>query len=175
MNDNWRESVRLFLLHRIPLLATFILIFLFSVPIHSGELNYFRPMVGVICIYYWGLKYPYMFGYASAFCVGFWSDACSSSPMGINSLSAMLLIFIIDRFGRYLRTAVFGLVWSAFGVITFILLLFKWLVLATYFGRFFSIEEVFICYLTTLMFYPLITAVNVWIQNNFLPQESIDE
>lgn len=175
MNDSWHENLLLFLRHRIPLLATFALIFLFSIPVHLIELNYFRPMVSVICVYYWGLKYPHMFGYASAFCIGFWLDSYSSSPMGLNSLLMMFLIFAISCFGRYLRVAVFGLVWGAFGIICLGFVLLKWLILVIYFERIFSLEESMLCYLTTLAVYPLIAAIDGWIQNNLLLQESIDD
>ena len=86
MHNNFKDKMRLFLRHRIPLVATLILMFLFYMPINSLELNYFRPSMGFICVYYWTLKRGYMFSYISAFIVGFLMDTYSSTPLGINIL-----------------------------------------------------------------------------------------
>ena len=116
-----------------------------------------------------------MFSYISAFCIGFWMDAHSSSPLGIDSILMMLLVFMTDCYARYLRLSAFGLVWFVFGINSLIIMLLKWLLLTLYYQHIFSLGEIMMSYFTTLMFYPLIAAINVWVQNNFLPQESIDE
>lgn len=175
MNDNWKEKLRLFLWHRIPLLSTFVLIFLFSLSFRSIGFNYFHPMIGLICVYYWSLKCATIFSYVSAFCVGFLLDALSSSPLGLNAFLLMVLVFAMSFWELYLRSAVFGLTWAAFAVVSLAFVLLKWFILVLYFGRLFSIEEILLCYLTTLMFYPLIAWLNFWIQNNFVEQESLNE
>ena len=175
MNDSWTDNLRLYLLHRIPLFSTFVLIFLFSLSFRSIGFNYFHPMIGLICVYYWCLRSSSIFSYISAFCVGFWLDALSSSPLGLNALLLMILVFALSFLERYLRSAIFGLAWAAFAIAGLAFVLLKWFILVLYFGRLFSFEEILLCYLTTLMFYPLIAWVNVWVQDNFLEQESIDE
>ena len=92
MRDSWQEKIRIFLLHRIPLVTTLILMFIFFTPVNSEQLNYFRPTIGLICVYYWTLKRSYMFGYISAFCVGFLIDVYSSSPLGLNILFMMFMM-----------------------------------------------------------------------------------
>ena len=105
MHNNFKDKMRLFFRHRIPLVATLILMFLFYVPINSLELNYFRPAVGFICVYYWTLKRDYMFSYISAFVVGFLTDTYSSTPLGINILMMMLLVFVTNMLARYFKAA----------------------------------------------------------------------
>ena len=116
-----------------------------------------------------------MFSYISAFCVGFWLDASSSSPLGLNALLLMILVFAMSFWERHLRSAIFGLAWATFAVVSLAFVLLKWFILVLYFGRLFSFEEILLCYLTTFMFYPLIVKVNILVQNNFLAQESLDE
>ncbi len=175
MHDNFRDKLRLFFRHRIPLVATFVLVFLFSMPINSLELNYFRPAVGFICVYYWSLKRRYMFSYISAFWVGFLIDSYSSTPFGINILMMMLLVFATEILERYFKAATFGVSWFVFALAGFMLTFIKWLFVSAYFSRFVPLTEIMVNLVSTIMFYPLVVYINMWVQNNLLPQERINE
>ena len=175
MHNNFKEKMRLFFRHRIPLVATLILLFLFYVPINSLELNYFRPEVGVICVYYWTLKRGYMFSYISAFVVGFLMDIYSSTPLGINILMMMLLVFAATMLARYFKAASLVRGWLVFALAGLILTLVKWLFISVYFSRFVPMTEIMVNLLSTVMFYPLVAYINMWVQNNLLPQERINE
>lgn len=175
MRDNVKDKIRLYLRHRIPLLTTLILMFLFYVPINSLDLNYFRPAVGLICVYYWTLKRGYMFSYISAFIVGFFIDAYSSMPMGINCLMMMLLVFLTEMLSRYFKSASFVSGWLFFLLVGILLTFIKWLLISICFSYFVPITEILINLMSTVLFYPLIAYINIWIQNNLLPQEHINE
>lgn len=174
MHDRWQDKLYLFLLHRIPLISSLILMFLFFMPINSLQFNYFRPIVGIICVHYWTAKRGYMFSYISAFIIGFLMDIYSSSPLGLNSFLMMLLVFVTNWFARHFQSVSFGLQWMIFGTVSLGYILLKWLILMAYFRDILPIGEVFFNYLSTVMFYPLIVIFNVWIQH-FLPQERINE
>lgn len=175
MRDNWKDKFRLFLRHRIPLVTTFILMFMFFVPINSLELNYLRPAVGIICVYYWTLKRPYLFSYISAFWVGFLADIYSSTPLGVNIFIMMLLVFATTMLFRFFSAASFGVSWLMFGVVNFVVTVIKWGMLMVYFQRYLSFQEILFSFFSTVMFYPLVAFVNIWIQNNMLPQERLNE
>lgn len=175
MRDNVKDKIRLYLRHRIPLLTTLILMFLFYVPINSLDLNYFRPAVGLICVYYWTLKRWYMFSYISAFIVGFFIDAYNSTPMGINCLMMMLLVFFTEMLSRYFKSASFVSGWLFFWLVGILLTFIKWLLISICFSYFVPITEILINLMSTVLFYPLIAYINIWIQNNLLPQEHINE
>ena len=164
MHDNFRDKLRLFFRHRIPLVATFVLVFLFSMPINSLELNYFRPAVGFICVYYWSLKRRYMFSYISAFGVGFLTDSYSSTPFGINILIMMLLVFATEILERYFKAATFGVSWFVFALAGFMLTFIKWLFVSAYFSRFVPLTEIMVNLVSTIMFYPLVVYVNTVMQ-----------
>ena len=174
MRDSQREKRRLFCLHCIPLLTTLFLMFLCLIPSDSVKINYFRPEIGLICVYYWTLKRGYIFGYISAFIVGFFMDAFSSSPLGVNILLMMFTVFITQWPAHYFGSATFGVNWFIFSLLAMSIFLLKWLLLAVYYRLLISPDEITFNYLSTLMFYPLIAAVNVWIQR-YLPQERINE
>jgi rod shape-determining protein MreD len=175
MQDNWKDKLRLFLRHRIPLLITFMLMFIFFVPINSLEVNLFRPAVGFICVYYWTLKRSYIFSYFSAFCVGFLVDVYSSTPFGVNILTMMLLVAATEIVTRYFSAISFGASWVLFGVIGLPVILIKWLLMMVYFRQIIVFREILIGFSSTVMFYPLIAYINAWVQSNLLPQERINE
>lgn len=175
MRDSFSEKLRLFLLNGIPLFSSLLLMFLFFMPLSSVQLNYFRPLIGLICIYYWTLKHHDLFGYCSAFIIGFLTDVYSSSPLGVNILLMMSVVAVTVWLAHYFQNSPFGAVWFIFALICLSCTLLKWLFLMIYAGRFLPLEEAFLSCLSTIMFYPLIAFVNARIQNRFLPQEYVDE
>lgn len=174
MRDSWREKWNLFWLHGIPLWTTLLLMFFCLIPSDSVKVNYFRPEVGFICVFYWTLKKEYIFSYISAFTVGFFMDAFSSSPLGVNILLMMLTVFVTQWLIHYFQGTSFGAGWFMFGLVGLGIFILKWLLLSIYYHMLISTDEIIFNYLATLLFYPLIAAINMRVQK-FMPQERIDE
>ncbi len=174
MKDSWHEKWRLFWLHGIPLWTTLLLMFLCLIPSDLVGISRFCPTVGLICVYYWSLKRSHIFGYISAFTVGFFMDVLSSSPLGVNILLVMLMVFAIQWPARYFQSASFSVIWFIFAVIGLGVFVLKWLLLSIYYNLLISPNEIMFNYLATVMFYPLIVAINIGMQR-FLPQERINE
>lgn len=175
MRNSLKDKFRLFLYHRIPILETVLLMFLFYMPINFLDLHSVRPVVGFICVYYWTLKRRYMFGYVSAFCVGFLMDIYSSTPLGINVLIMMLLVLATDVISKYFKAASFSVNWLVFFLVSIIICFVKWIIFYLYFAIFLPIRDVLFNLFSTLMFYPIVVYINVWVQNNMLPKERINE
>ena len=169
------EKLRILLLNGMPLLSSLALIFISFMPINSVQFDYFRPAVGLICVYYWTLRRQDLFGYASAFIIGFITDVYCSSPLGINILLLMLAVSLTQWLAHYFQSSTFGVGWFIFCLVSLSVLLLKWLLLMIYAGRILPLQEAFFGCLSTIMFYPLITWINTKIQNRFLPREYIDE
>ena len=175
MPNKKHEQLLAFAGKRIPLLISLLLIFLFFMPLNSVQFNYFRPSVGIICVYYWRLNRPLIFGYFSAFIIGLMLDVYGSTPLGLNALLLLLLVAITTMPSQYLRTSSFSVRWLIFGFICMAIMLLKWLLLMLYFWHFLSLTEIMLGYFSTVMFYPLIATLNMWIAQKFLPPENIDE
>lgn len=174
MLSDWQEKWRLFWLHSIPLWTTLMLMFLFLMPVNSSEWSHFCPNIGLICVYYWTLKRGQLFSFFSAFIVGLLTDAYSSSPFGLNILLMMLIVAVTIWLAHYFQNASFGAGWFIFCLTAAGVTLLKWLLLMIYFGRIISLREITVNYLSTVLFYPLIAIVNVYVQK-FLPQERLNE
>lgn len=174
MKDSWHEKWKLFGLHGIPLWTTLLLMFLCLIPSDLVGISRFCPTVGLICVYYWSLKRGYIFGYISAFTVGFFMDVLSSSPLGINILLMMLTVFALQWPARYFQSASFSVNWFIFAVVALGVFILKWLLLSIYYNLLISPNEIMFNYSATVLCYPLIAAINTGIQK-FLPQERINE
>lgn len=174
MRNSWQEKCRLLGLHSVPLLATLFLMLLFFIPVNSVEWGYLRPNIGLICVYYWTLKRGNIFGFFSAFVVGLLLDVYSSFPLGMNTLLMMITSLATIWLAHYFQHSSFDGIWLIFGLTALGITILKWLLLMIYFGRFISPDEAWLNYLSTVMFYPLISCINVWLQK-FLPQERINE
>lgn len=175
MRDSFSEKLRLYLLRGIPLLSTLLLIFVSFVPINSGQFGYLRPVIGLICVYYWTLKRGDLFSFCSAFIIGFLTDIYSSSPLGINILLLMLVVAATHWLAHYFQNSSFGAGWFIFTLVGFCAFILKWFMLMIYAGRILPLWEAFFGYLSTVMFYPLVAIINIKIQNKFLPREYFDE
>lgn len=175
MRDSFSEKLRMFLLRGIPLLSSLLLIFISFMPLNFIQLGYLRPVIGLICVYYWTLKRGDIFSFCSAFIIGFLTDIYSSSPLGINILLLMLVVAATHWLAHYFQNSSFGACWFIFGLVGFCAFILKWLMLIIYAGGFLPLWDAFFGYLSTVMFYPLIALINTKIQNKFLPREYVDE
>jgi len=175
MRDSLKLQLHLFLLHRIPLLTTLFFMFVFFMPVYSLQINYLRPIIAIICVYYWTLRRGYLFGFISAFIVGFVTDIYSSSPLGINIFMLMLLSGVTQWLSHYFQSASFGAGWFIFSIVCMGFMLIKWAILSIYTMHIIAVGEIGFGYLATVMFYPLIAWLNVKVQTTFLPQEHINE
>ncbi len=175
MNDNFSEIMYHFFRHRIPLILSMLLVILFCMPLNFLELSGLRPQVGVICVYYWVEKRPYMFGPISAFLLGLLTDVCCATPLGINCLLLMVFAFVLNQIYHYFHPASFVTDWLFFALIATCLAFLKWLIFALYFGHFLNLLTIMPNVFSTIMFYPLIAYINNFVQNNCLLPERINE
>lgn len=175
MRSKRQEQISTFIRHRLPLFSSLLLMLLFFMPVNSVQINFFRPAIGIICVYYWRMNRPSLFGWLSAFCIGFIIDIYSSSPLGINTLLMLGLVGVVGWLCRYFQTSSFTVRWFIFGLTALIFTILKWLFLMLYFTRLMPIGAIMVGYLSTVMFYPLIAAFNTWLAHKFLPPESLNE
>ncbi|MEO5339435.1 MAG: rod shape-determining protein MreD [Magnetococcus sp. MYC-9] len=64
----------------------------------------FRPDLVLVGLFYWRLHRPDRCTIPLVFCIGILVDTLSGTSLGLNTFSKTLLVLLIDRFGRRLRT-----------------------------------------------------------------------
>ena len=175
MNENIADITYHFLKDRIPLFASILLIMLFYIPHDFFALNGFYPQTGLMCIYYWLEKRPNLFGYISVFLLGLLMDICSTTPLGINCLTVVIIAFFLYEINRFIKPVSFITEWLFFALTDIIYMLLRWLFVSLYFQQFSDIFYVLPHIFATVSFYPLIAAINNLIRMHLLIQERINE
>ncbi|MEO5345370.1 MAG: rod shape-determining protein MreD [Magnetococcus sp. YQC-9] len=73
-----------------------------ALPFHAWSA--LRPDLVLICLFYWRLYRSDRCGPILALLAGLLVDVISGAPLGLNAISNILLILIIGRLGRLIRT-----------------------------------------------------------------------
>ncbi|MBR1398797.1 MAG: rod shape-determining protein MreD [Alphaproteobacteria bacterium] len=175
MEDNAAEKLRMFGIHRIPLIVTLLLLFVFYMPVKSLELGCFHPSIGAACVFYWAMNRGQFFGYASAFIVGFIIDIYSTMPFGCSMLMMLMIVVMVNIMKAYVYPVSFAGRWVEFILVCLVISAIKYLLICIYYGEMFSLKEIVLNLLSTVMFYPLIAYINLFVQQKFLPPEKINE
>lgn len=175
MSDSWHDILRRCWQKSVPFVITFILMAVFAVPFSSFQMNFFRPTVGIIGVYYWAFRQGLVGSYLLAFLVGLIIDVHSSSPIGINVVCVLFFALLIRQFSRYLLNMSFYANWFFFALFGLFFILLKWIMLMMYYGKILLLSEAFINFSATMMFYPLVVYLNALAQNKFITMEQSDE
>ena len=61
MRENWRETVSNWVLKGLPLFVSVLWIMLLFIPLRSDIGANARPLVGVMCVYFWAVYRPDLF------------------------------------------------------------------------------------------------------------------
>ncbi|MBF0110101.1 MAG: rod shape-determining protein MreD [Magnetococcales bacterium] len=72
-----------------------------AIPIASWSV--LRPDLVVICLFYWRMYRPDLCGPVLAFMTGLMLDILSTTPVGLNALSKIILVLLIGRYAKMFR------------------------------------------------------------------------
>ena len=117
------------------------------------ELKYFSFNFPFILIYYWSLKRPGSLGYGLIFISGLFNDSVVGIPLGLSSLSYLLICF----FSAYLRNITLrpNLIkdWFFFGFTVLVVNTLIYLISNLFFNVQFIYEDILVNILFTFLFY----------------------
>ena len=173
MDDSFSDIICYQLKKILPLICTILLILLIYIPIRIPLSKFLRPDVSMICVYFWALYRRDLFGPLSVACVGFVSDSLAATPLGINLFVFMLIYVLAVNFASLVNTKPFIVTWVGFSVICFAAFLVKWLLMSVYYSDFLSFIGIIIGYIATVLLYPLVARLNIFVQNKFLANEEV--
>ena len=157
----------------LPLFCTILLMLFAYVSLRIPFLKFLRADVGMICIYFWALYRRDLLGPISVAIIGFVADSLSGVPMGINIFVFTLVYVLAVTYGSFVNTKPFIVSWIGFTVISIVSFFTKWLLMSVYYSNFLSFGGILIGLLSTILLYPLIARLNVFIQNKLLSNEEV--
>ncbi len=171
MNDAWDESLKAYFLRTLPLLCSIILVMMSYMPFNILLPTSIHPAMGVICVYYWMLHRPDVFNLFSVFCLGLVEDLITAAPLGANLFQLLVLYVLISNLLKYFNGKPFEVMWGGFLPAAFLSMFARWFVVSVYYGQFLPLGMLGFSVLITVAAYPIISLVNVLVQNKFMADE----
>ncbi|HVJ44510.1 MAG TPA: rod shape-determining protein MreD [Dongiaceae bacterium] len=162
--DKWSRS-------SVPVGFTLFLLLLGLLPWHLPELGTIGISLVVISVFYWGLKKPQLMTPWSVLVIGLIGDLLGVTPMGVGTVSLLLLYAIVRSQARALRNMPFLVIWGAFILMAFITILVSWLLTAATDVHFPDIKPAIFLYLFDIVCYPPLSYVFDRLQRSLLPEK----
>lgn len=150
------QRVVLFLRRQVPVGLAVVLLVIGQVPTRVPGLVEVAPMLGLICVYYWAIYRPDLFGAASAFALGLLDDMLSGAPLGSGALAMVLAHGVISRQRNLFHAKPFAVTWPVFAVVAAGAYLVRWLGAGLVRGAVLPVEPVVVGWLLTVAAYPLL-------------------
>ncbi len=176
MKDSLTDVLALTLKKLIPFFITLFFVLLAYVPTHLPLSHFLRPDFAFICIYFWILYRPDLFGIVSTILIGVIVDSLSGLPLGMNICIFLFIYLLTITLADYVNTKPFISSWLCFSLIAFLAFVLKWFLFCVYFRVLLTWPHILMTYVSTILIYPLIARFNMFIQNRYLKtREDIDE
>ncbi len=172
MNEDWDEALKLSIQKMLPLLTSIIWVALSYMPFDFLLPTNIHANVAVICVYYWVLHRPDVFNLFSVFFLGLFEDVLTSAPLGSSIFQLLLLYVLVGYMVKYFNGKSFELLWLGFLPLAFVVMFARWFVVSIYYADFLPFALLMFSFLLTSAVYPLVTLVNVGIQNKLMTDEA---
>lgn len=116
-------------------------------------INDVLPLFDVMMIFYFAV-FRRDFGLTFVFFLGIWSDALNGNPLGLTSLSYIIIvkIFMVVN-DRFLSKENFLQIWQQFIAFAFVFLLIKVIIFVLIYGKFSSISSVVVQFIISAFAY----------------------
>lgn len=176
MNNSLSEMTDSYLRKLYPFMFSLLFVLINNMPIHIPFSHFLRPDVAMACIYFWTFYRADLFSVAAVVALAILTDMLSASPLGLN-LFAYLCVYLLTKvFANYINSGSFIISWVGFALIALFVFGIKWLLMSCYVRTFLGFNNILLTLLTTLLIYPLIARINIFLQNRYLiSDEVIDE
>lgn len=171
MNDEWSENLTLYFQRLLPLLFSLLLLFVSYIPLDLPISNNISPAVGMICTYFWLLHRPDVFNLLSVYLLGLTEDVISSAPFGSNIFALLVLYVLVTNLSRFFNAKPFVIIWYGFALLSLVTFLSRWLLVSVYYSHFLPLATVMFSYLVTAAAYPILSLINVFVQNRLMTDE----
>lgn len=147
----------------LPALSIFMAMVIQETALPFASWTVLRPDLVIIALFYWRMYRPDLCGPLLAFTTGLFLDLISTTPIGLNALSKVVLILIIGRYGKLFRAMDFFLLLPIIAIFVLIdeAIQLAWIVLTS--GPSFRWEILAGRPLATLVVMPMMTRLLIFL------------
>lgn len=162
--DKWSRS-------SVPVGLTLLLLLIGLLPWHFPELGSIGISLVIVSVFYWSLKKPHLMTPWSALSIGLISDLLGVTPMGVGTISLLVLYGLVRSQARALRNMPFLVIWGTFILMAAITILLGWLLTSAMDVHFPDIRPALFLYLFDIVCYPPLSYVFDRLQRSLLPEK----
>jgi rod shape-determining protein MreD len=114
------------------------------------------PLTTLCVLYFWTLYRPDLMTPLAVFAIGLVLDAAGGMPLGLSSLSFLLVRSLLLTGQRFLLAQPFAVIWGCFALVVVATAAVRWLLASLWWERLFSPEPVLLEAGLTVIVYPVI-------------------
>lgn len=171
MRESLREALTSWLLRWLPLFVSILWLMISFIPLKSEISANARPMLGLMCVYFWTAYRPDLFSLLSVFVLGVVSDVLSVAPLGIYLFMYLIMYLAVIKISKYVNDKTFDILWIGIALLLPVSMLSGWLLISIYYANFLPIKSLIFSYLLSVALYPVFGGVNAFIVNSCLQDE----
>ncbi len=172
MREGWHETLANWLLKWLPLFVSVLWLMVSFIPLKSEISANARPMLGLMCVYFWTAYRSDLFSLMSIFILGLISDVLSVAPLGIHLFMYLIMYLSVTKISKYINDKTFEILWIGLALLLPVAMLAGWLLMSIYYANFLPLKSLLFSYLISVALYPLFGGINALIVNNCLQDEN---
>lgn len=173
MQESWGDIFSGWVAKFLPLVSSFLWMILSLIPLRNDLNLVARPMIGLMCVYFWVMYRPDLFGAFSVFVLGMFFDVLSIAPLGMYMLLYLIMYVMVTNVSKYITEKTFEILLIGFSLLAAGVMIVGWIVSSLYYAQLVPVKSFLFSYLTSVALYPVVAAVNAWIMNVFLQDDDI--
>jgi len=151
-----------------PLLATLLAVLASIIPLQLPGFAVVTPAFALMAVYHWSIYRPDLLPYAAVFAAGLLLDLLNGAPLGISSLTLLLLRAAVLSQRRLFAGRSFGVVWAGFVVATALATALEWLVVSALYRLVLDLRPFLFQGVLTISTYPVASYLFVRLQRNLM-------
>ncbi len=157
MKHGVAQRVDLMVRQLVPASLVLLLVLLQAIPWHLPALAGIYPMLPMIGIYYWSVYRPDLLVPSVAFATGLVNDVVLGAPIGISSLTFLVIQGMTASQTRFFNGKSFLVIWSGFALLAAGAMLIQLILSSVIFGRTPMFYAMLVEYALTVCLYPPIS------------------
>jgi rod shape-determining protein MreD len=135
MSENFDENVASLFQKSLPLVTSLMVMLLSFTPVNLTLFSNIRPDLGLLCIYFWMLHRPDLFGVGSVVVMGGVYAFISSALPGASLFAYLLMYVLVYNTQKFFYAKPFIVVWYGFMALSLAAIMVKWLVVSIFYSH----------------------------------------
>lgn len=173
MSEDFDEKVVTHFQKSLPIITSIAFLLLAYVPLNFDIFYNIRPDFGMMCIYFWMLHRPDLFGIGTIVLMGVVNALISSSVIGSSFIAYLVMYVLIYNTQKLFNAKSFVVVWYGFMALCLISTFVKWIVVSIYYNEFLPLSMLMFGYFIAIVLYPLVSIVLAFVQNKFIQDDGL--